>query len=163
MARSGGHNGGEPLVMHAATKPVRHALPVSRSKKDELPEPIKSGSLFELRFHLANESNMPCSFSPPSSSCPVLPLLACGAFSVNICGPLSVPSIPTAPPFLGDTDRQVEFSIYTLLLNRQQLDSWTLSFILSPYIILKTQRCWRVCGETVAYEISLLLSSKKPS
>ncbi len=33
-------------------------------------------------------------------------------FRVNICGPLSVPSIPTAPPFLGDTDRQVEFSIY---------------------------------------------------
>ncbi|XP_016386023.1 paired box protein Pax-3-B-like [Sinocyclocheilus rhinocerous] len=104
MARSGGHNGGEPLVMRA----VRHALPVSRSKKDELPEPIKSGSLFELRFHLANEFNRPCSFSLSFSSCLVLPLLACGAFSINICGPLSVPAIPTAPPFLGDTDRQAE-------------------------------------------------------
>lgn len=148
MAWSVSHNGGKPLVMRASTKPVRHALPVSRSEKDELPEPIKSGSLFELHFHLANESNMPRSFSPPSSPCPVLPLLARGAFSVNICGPLSVRSIPTiAPPSVGDTDRQVEFSLYTLLLNRQQLDSWTLSFILAPYFILKTQRCWRVCGE----------------
>ncbi|ROL43558.1 Paired box protein Pax-3-B [Anabarilius grahami] len=30
MARSVSHNGGEPLVMRAATKPVRHALPVLR-------------------------------------------------------------------------------------------------------------------------------------
>lgn len=45
-------------------------------------------------------------------------------FRFNICGPLSVRSIPTiAPPSLGDTDRQVEFSIYTLLLKRRQLDS----------------------------------------